>query len=76
LIENNKNLSRFDVLEDLIRNFKAFVINKDIQERQFLIYNGKLKQENHSQSKSIEVKISFIQHFENDYIILMLRDTT
>ena len=39
------------------------------------MYHGKLKTE-HSPQQSIEVKISFIQHFETDYIILILRDTT
>jgi len=32
--------------------------------------------DNHSQEKSIEVKISFVQHFEHDCIILILRDNT
>jgi len=64
------------VLEDLIESFKMMIGNQEIEERQILVYNGKLKPENQSQEKSIEVKISFIQHFENDYIILILRDTT
>ena len=50
---------------------------KNLQERQFLIYNGKLKTENPpQQDKSIEVKVSFVQQIENEYIILILRDTT
>jgi len=66
---------KFDILEDLIENLKVMIIKKEIEERQILVYNGKLNTEKH-QEKSIEVKISFIQQLENDYIILNLRDTT
>jgi len=63
-------------LFDLITNFKTIIKDKNLQERQFLIYNGKLRSETHQQEKSIEVKISFAQHYKNEYIILILRDTT
>jgi len=62
-------------LEDLITNFKSIILNRNLEERQFLIYNGKLKTEDY-QDKSIEVKISFVQHFQTEYIILILRETT
>ena len=73
--EQNKNIYQHEFLENLIANFTSLITKKEIDERQFLIYNGKLRIENHS-VKSLEVKISFVQHFENYYIILMLRDTT
>jgi len=59
----------------LVLNFKAIIKEKNLQEKQFIIYNGKLKGKN-SKEKSIEVKISFTQHFKDQYIILILRDTT
>jgi signal transduction histidine kinase len=62
-------------LEEVVTRFKEIIMHKEIQERQFLIYNGKLQIENHP-AKSLEIKISFVQHFEDSYIILMLRDTT
>ena len=73
---NNASFLRFDVLEDFISNFPNVIKLKNLQEGQFLIYNGKLKIENQQQDKSIEVKISFVQHYENDYIVLIFRDTT
>ena len=76
LIEDKKIPSKFEALENLIQNFETIIRNKDIQERQFLVYDSKLKLQNDLQEKSIEIKISFIRHFENDYIILMLRDMT
>ena len=69
-----RNSLKVDSLTDLIVSFPSIVKGNKLQERQFLIYNGKLKIEN--QEKSIEIKISFIQHFENEYVILILRDTT
>ena len=60
-------------LEDLIANFKNIRRSLNLQESQFLVYNAKLEIEN---PKSLEIKISFIQHFESEYIILILRDTT
>lgn len=71
--DNGENPS---VLTDLIQNFQTIIREKNIEEKQFLIYNGKLKMENSPQDKSIEVKLSFVQHFENEYVILILRDTT
>jgi len=68
---NNK-----EILEEVLKGFKKIIVEKSIQERQFLVYNGKLKLEENRQEKAIEIKISFIQHFENFYIILILRDTT
>jgi len=68
-----------DALEKLIENFKTIIEYKNLKERQFLVYNGKLKMmlEDIQQSdKSIEVKISFVKHMENEYIILIFRDTT
>ncbi len=62
-------------LEDLVISFQKIIRSGEIQEREFLIHNGKLKIED-QQDKSLEVKISFVQHFENYYIILILRDTT
>jgi len=50
-------------------------MKEEIHEKQFQVYNGKLKIEN-QQDKSLEVKISFVQHFDNCYIILIIRDTT
>lgn len=64
-----------EILTDLITNFKEIIKEKNLQEKQFLIYNGRLKAENQP-DKAIEIKVSFIQHFENEYIILILRDTT
>ncbi len=66
--------SQDENLEDVLKNFEKQIIESHIQERQFLIYNGKLRLE--EQEKAIEVKLSFVQHFENFYIILILRDTT
>ena len=37
---------KIDVFADLVGNFKNLVTQKNLQERQFLIYNGKLKTEN------------------------------
>jgi len=66
-----------ETLEDLVKDFKKIIGKKKIEERQFLIYNGKLKVTDGPQKvKSIELKISFVQHLENDYIILIFRDTT
>ena len=68
--------NKIEVLEEVIGNFTNIVKDKNLQEKQFLIYNGKLKLENNQQEKSLEVKISFVQHFEDDCIILIFRDTT
>ena len=73
---HNASFLRFDVLEDLRSNFPNVIKLKNLQEGQFLIENGKLKIENQQQDKSIEVKISFVQHYENDYIVLIFRDIT
>ena len=77
--ENTENSLKIEKLGDLIANFKDISTYKNLQERQFLVYNGKLtieKENHHSQDKSIEIKISFVHHFESFYIILILRDTT
>ena len=65
---------KIETLEWLVVNFKKTIEERSLPERQFLIYNGKLKGE---QDKSIEIKISFVHHHvENEYLILILRDTT
>jgi len=54
LTDNPTNEFKNDILTmaDLIRNFKTLVSQKNIQERQFLVYDGKLKMEhNHQQDK-------------------------
>jgi len=71
LTEMQSNSIKVTTLKDLVTNFKRVIQEENLQERQFLIYNGKLKME-----KSIEIKISFIRHFESEYIVLILRDTT
>jgi len=71
----NNNQEKIDDLDELIRTFKIIVKENNLQERQFLIYNGKLKVEEHHQ-KSIEIKISYIQQHNKEYIILIIRDTT
>jgi len=80
LTENNNNstgIAEIDNLGNFISNFSHIIKQRNLQERQFLVYNGKLKMmESNSPDKSIEVKISFVQHFENDYIVLIFRDTT
>jgi len=48
---------------------------KQIKEKSFLIFNAKL-QTTDLLEKSIEVKLSFIQQNQKDYIIIILRDTT
>ncbi len=55
-------------------NFTNVITRKNLQERQFLVYNAKLETE--KDLKSIEIKISFIRNFANDYIALILRDMT
>ena len=74
--EQNPFFLKVDALKDLIESFKNIVMNKALQERQFLVYNGKLKMDNAEQNKSIEIKISFIQHYENNSIVLIFRNTT
>ena len=59
----------------MIQNFKLIVKEKNLHERQFLIYNGKLKVEDHH-TKSIEIKISYIQQHNKEYMVLNIRDTT
>jgi len=66
---------RTEGLEDFLVKIQNLITNKAIQEKQFLIYNGKLKIDDNHQEKSLEVKISFFQHFEIYYIILIIRDT-
>jgi len=67
---------KIETLEGLVKNFKHMIEEKDLQEREFLVYNGKLKGENDLPDKSIEVKISFVKHLEDNCIILIFRDTT
>ena len=67
---------KFKALTDLLLNFKKIIREKNLQERQFLIYHGKLKTDENHIDKSIEAKISFLQHFQSEYLILILRDTT
>jgi len=72
---NLANIQKIDDLAHLINNFKAIIKDSHLQEKQFLIYNGKLQVEDHHQ-KSIEIKISYIQQNNKEYIILIIRDTT
>jgi len=58
--QNNFSWLQVEVLTELMTNFKLGIAEKHLQEKQFLIYNGKLKTENQHQDKSIEIKISFI----------------
>lgn len=75
--ESHISALKIDALQDLIVNFKSIIQEQNLQERQFLVYNGKLRMdENELQEKSIEIKISFIKHVEKEFIILILRDTT
>jgi len=67
--------TKINFLEDLITNFPTLIRERNLQEKQFLVYNGKLSLDR-LQQRSIEVKISFVHHFENDYIVLIIRDTT
>jgi len=78
LTENPTTPNKIETLEDLITNFKKISETENIKEREFFVYNGKLKMgaEGQEMEKSIEIKISFVQHFKNEYIILILRDTT
>jgi len=62
-------------LQDLIENFKTLAREANLQERQFLIYNGKLKTED-NQAKSIEIKVSYLQQHNTEYMVLNIRDTT
>jgi len=71
-----EDLKNVAVFEDLLTSFKTIIKNKNIQEKQFLIYNGKLQTDDNSIDKSIEIKISFIEQLEKAYIILIIRDTT
>jgi len=74
---DSRSSYKLDVLEDLVMNFRDIIKRKNLQERQFLVYNAKLKIEEISPSeKSIEIKISFIHNFDNDYIVLIFRDMT
>ena len=73
--QNFPNYQKIDTLEELIRDFKGIIKENSLQERQFLIYNGKLKVEDHK-AKSIEVKISYIQQYNKEYMVLIIRDTT
>jgi len=77
LIRNDpfENLLRIETLQDLVSKFKNLSQGQHLQEKEFLIYNGKLSLEN-AQEKSIEIKISFVQNIQDEYIILILRDTT
>jgi len=70
-----RNDQRIDSLEELIKNFKNIVKTTHLQQRRFLIFNGKLKTEDHH-AKSIEIKISYLHQYEREFIILIIRDTT
>ena len=74
-LEFTENESKVENLENLIDNFPSIIHEKNLQEKQFIVYNGKLKMEQ-CPERSIEVKISFVQHFKDDYIIMIFRDTT
>jgi len=63
------------ILQDLLKNLKRIIQDGLLKERQFLIYNGKLKVEN-QQDKSLELKLSHIKQFDREYIVLIIRDTT
>ena len=76
LNESEPNFSEVRTLQDLIAKFPELVRSKHLQERQFLVYNGKFQGETHQPEKSIEMKISFVKHYKNDYIILIFRYTT
>jgi len=69
------NFLRVESLQDLIENFKGLAKETNLQERQFLIYNGKLKTQD-NQMKSIEIKVSYIQQHNTEYMVLNIRDTT
>jgi len=69
------NVERNQVLEDILVNIEKSIKNQEMQEKEFRVYNGRLKIEGQKE-KSLEVKISFVQHFENYYIILVIRDMT
>jgi len=76
LNETESNLSKIKTLQDLISNFSSLIKFKNLKERQFLVYNGKFKTRIHQTEKSLEMRISFVQHYKNNYIILILRDMT
>jgi len=63
-------------LQDLIVRFPKFIRSENLLERQFLAYNGKFKPKTHRPEKCMEMKVSFVQHYENNYIILIFRDRT
>jgi len=48
-------ISRNQVLEDIVNSFKNTIIKKEINEREFQVYNGKLKIEEGEQERSLEV---------------------
>ena len=73
--EHLGHVPRNQVLDDLLVSIRDIIKKNEIQEKQFLVYNGKLKIEN-QKDKSLEVKISFVKHFDNYYMVLILRDTT
>jgi len=58
-------------LEALIQFFQTIIKEKEIlRERQFLLYNGKLQVKDH-QTKSIEIKISYLKQHNKEYINLL-----
>jgi len=76
LSESESNFSKVGTLQDLIDHFPKFITSMNLQERQFLIYNGKFQAKACQTEKSMEMRVSFVHQYENDYIILIFRDTT
>jgi len=50
--------------------------SKNLKEKQFLVYNGKFQAKSHHIEKSMEMRVSIVHQYQNDYIILIFRDTT
>lgn len=62
-------------IQDLIQTFGGLVQTNNIEEKYFVIFNGKIKKENFS-GRSIEIKLSYVKQNDNRFIILLIRDTT
>ena len=71
------NENPVNTLADLLANFKNIIKEENFQERQFLVYNGKMKGDRDDlANKSIEIKISFVKQYKSEHLILIIRDTT
>jgi len=75
LIEPKEPSQNMKDLDELIFHFKSIINDGLLREKQFLIYNGKLKIEDHP-DRSVELKLSYIKQTDKEYIILIIRDTT